>query len=126
MDGGFDRALRSRFPGVEVIVQREIDRRGGLLPIGQAVVVETEDPDVPFLVCAPTMIYPSDIRSTRNVFFAMLAALNAVHQFNIENEDIIGSVAIPGLGTGIGRVSPMTAASQMHEAFQEFIAFVEG
>lgn len=50
MDGGFDLLLRNRFPGVDARVQREIDQRGGLLPVGAAVVVETDDYDVPYLV----------------------------------------------------------------------------
>jgi O-acetyl-ADP-ribose deacetylase (regulator of RNase III) len=121
MDGGLDRLLRLRFPGLDVRLQREFDQLGGLLPVGQAVVVETEDPDMPYIVAAPTMVFPSDIRGTRNVYLAMRAALSAVHAFNEENDDAIEVLAIPGLGTGVGRVPPMTAASQMLEAFEEML-----
>ncbi len=55
--------LRERFPGVDVEVQQEIDGRGGLLPVGRAIVVETGDFEVPYLVCAPTMVVPMDIVS---------------------------------------------------------------
>ena len=58
MDGGFDHLLRIRFPGVDVRVQRAIDELGGLLPLGHAVVVETLDYDVPYLISAPTMVLP--------------------------------------------------------------------
>src|ERR1022692_1189346 len=99
MDGGLDRLLRARFPGVEAKVQKAIDRGGGLLPVGQAVIVETDDSDVPFLVCAPTMAVPSSLANTRNVHEAMLAALRAVSGYNLSNHDAIQSVAIPGPST---------------------------
>lgn len=122
MDGGFDLLLRNRFPGVDVRVQREIDRRGGLLPVGEAIIVDTADPDVPFLVSAPTMTVPSVIAGTTNVFQAMRGLLRTVYRFNIENDDAISFLAIPGLGTGVGRMSPFDAAQQMHEAYEAFLA----
>ena len=122
MDGGLDRLLRARFPGVEAKVQKAIDRGGGLLPVGQAVIVETDDSDVPFLVCAPTMAVPSSLANTRNVHEAMLAALRAVSGYNLSNHDAIQSVAIPGLGTGVGRLAPDASASQMRAAFEQFLS----
>jgi O-acetyl-ADP-ribose deacetylase (regulator of RNase III) len=122
MDGGFDLLLRIRFPGVDVVVQREIDRLGGLLPVGNAIVVETGDYDVPYLVCAPTMVVPTVIAGTNNVYRAMLGLLRAVNQFNLDFEDPIQTLAIPGLGTGVGKMSPSSAAEQMHEAYQMFLS----
>jgi len=124
MDGGFDLLLRLRFPGVDVAVQREIDSLGGLLPVGAAVVVETGDYDVPYLVSAPTMVVPSVIAGTNNVYRAMLGLLRAVHRFNLDFDEPIQTLAIPGLGTGVGRMPPTSAAEQMHEAYQEFLAEV--
>ncbi|HLK14770.1 MAG TPA: macro domain-containing protein [Fimbriimonadaceae bacterium] len=122
MDGGLDRLLRSRFPGVEARVQQAIDREGGFLPVGQAVIVETGDSDVPFLVCAPTMALPSSLGSTRNVHAAMLAVLRAVSEHNLSSGDAIQSVAIPGLGTGVGRLPAHAAVSQMRAAFEQFLS----
>jgi O-acetyl-ADP-ribose deacetylase (regulator of RNase III) len=118
MDGGFDLLLRLRFPGVDVRVQREIDALGGLLPVGQALVVETDDWDVPYLVCAPTMEVPMAISHTRNVYHAMRGLLRAVTAFNTENDGAIQSLAVPGLGTGVGKMHPSAAASQMLEAYE--------
>jgi len=125
MDGGFDLLLRIRFPGVDVRVQREIDRRGGLLPVGHAIMVETLDPDVPYLVSAPTMVVPSNIQGTNNVYLAMLASLRAVHAFNEENDGAIETLAVPGLGTGVGKVQPHSAEAQMWEAPQEYLSDLE-
>lgn len=121
MDGGFDRILRARFPGVEVSVQKEIDRRGGMVPVGEAVIVETGDWDVPYLVSVPTMEVPSRIDRTNNVFLAMGALLRAIHGFNAQSDSAIGSVAVPGLGTGVGMMAPSIAALQMLQAYEAFL-----
>lgn len=121
MDGGFDLLLRIRFPGVDVAVQREIDRRSGLLPVGHAIVVETGDMDVPYLVSAPTMEVPMNIAHTNHVYLATKGLLRTVHEFNQKNDHVIQSVAIPGLGTGVGKIPPHFAAQQMAEAYREFL-----
>lgn len=120
MDGGIDAALSARFPHVEARVQAAIAGMGELLPVGQALVVETGDAEVPYLVCAPTMEIPSFVGHTSNAYHAMQAILNAVQQFNILNEDIISSVAIPGLATGVGGMEPNVAALQMARAYEEW------
>lgn len=125
MDGGFDLLLRIRFPGVDVSVQREIDERGGMLPVGHAIVVETGDFDVPYLVSAPTMEVPMNISHTNNVYLATKGLLRAVHEFNQHNGQAIQSVAIPGLGTGVGKMPPHFAASQMADAYREFLEAVD-
>lgn len=121
MDGGFDLLLRIRFPGVDVAVQREIDRRGGLLPVGHAIVVETGDHDVPYLVSAPTMVTPMSISHTNHVYLATRGLLQAVHDFNLANDGAIQTLAIPGLGTGVGKMPPGFAAAQMAQAYNEFL-----
>src|SRR5579862_3221422 len=45
MDGGIDAVLSDRFPQAEARVQAAIAQVGRLLPVGQALVVETGDPD---------------------------------------------------------------------------------
>lgn len=120
MDGGIDLLLRSRFPGVDVRVQLEIDRRGGIIPVGEALIVETGDWDVSYLISAPTMEIPGSIVGTSNVYLAMRAILRSVQAFNRVGSNAINSVAIPGLGTGVGRVSPYEASRQMAMAFFEF------
>ncbi len=120
MDGGIDAALSARFPQVEARVQAAIAAGGRLLPVGHALVVETGDVDVPYLICAPTMELPSRVSHTSNAFRAMLALLSAVEQFNAENEDAISSVAVPGLCTGVGDMEPEIAALQMARAYAEW------
>ena len=57
MDGGIDSELRARFMAndIETRVQTAIAKFGNALPVGHALILETEDEDVPYLVVAPTM-----------------------------------------------------------------------
>jgi O-acetyl-ADP-ribose deacetylase (regulator of RNase III) len=57
-----------------------------------------------------------NISHTNNVYLVTRGLLQAVHDFNQENEGAIQSVAIPGLGTGVGKMSPNFTASQMAQA----------
>lgn len=121
MDGGIDAALSARFPRVEAAVRAAIARQGRLLPVGHALIVETGDPDVPHLVCAPTMELPSRVAHTSNAFRAMLALLTAIDEFNASHDGAISSVAIPGLCTGVGDMEPEIAALQMAHAYDQWI-----
>lgn len=121
MDGGIDAVLSRRFPQVERRLQSVIGQMGGMLPVGEALVVDTGDPDVPYMIAAPTMEVPSYVGATNNAYRAMLALLIAVDRFNAANNDVIETVAIPGLCTGVGAMSPETAAFQMAQAYREWV-----
>jgi hypothetical protein len=58
------------------------------------------------------MLLPQDISSTNNAYHAMKAILNIW--------PCDGILLVPMLGTGYGRLSPETAASQMKKATNEF------
>lgn len=124
MDGGIDAALSVRFPEVALNVRAAIGQLGGKLPVGQALVVETGDAEVPYMVCAPTMELPSRVGHTSNAYQAMRALLNAVERFNGARdsscEDLIQSIAVPGLCTGVGDMEPEIAALQMARAYAEW------
>lgn len=125
MDGGIDLELRARFIAgdIETKVQRAIAGAGfgGILPVGQALIVETEDEDVPYLVVAPTMEVPGYVGVSSNAYKAMTALLKAISKFNAVGEDIISSVAVPGLCTGVGGMEPRVAALQMHQAYLNWL-----
>lgn len=119
MDGGLDHQLSEHFGwDLEKTVQRTIQARPMReLLVGEALVVPTEDARTPWLIVAPTMRVPMRIRTTINAYLAMKAVLIAAREHR--HEIPITSVAIPGLGTGIGRLDPAVAAAQMWQAFQE-------
>lgn len=118
MDGGVDYAISMRL-GWEL--QFELQKMIKALPegellIGKALILETGDEFLPYLVSAPTMRVPMNfnISTSINAYLAMKAVLiETIKHPSIEY------VAIPGLCTGVGRMDPKIAASQMHKAFSE-------
>jgi O-acetyl-ADP-ribose deacetylase (regulator of RNase III) len=122
MSGGIDLDLRLRFgQQLEDAVQGAIRNIGGMLPVGQALVVETGDGEVPYLVCAPTMEVPMHVAHTNNAYLAMRAALRAVERFNEKHPGAIQSIGVPGLCTGVGEMPPEVAARQMRAAYSEWL-----
>lgn len=120
MDGGLDLALSERF-GWDL--QTSLQKRILQLPeqeilVGKAIVIETNDSVVPWLIVAPTMRVPMsfNIATSVNAYLAMKAILIAA-----QRHPSINSVAIPGLCTGVGRMPPRTAAKQMFVAYDEIV-----
>lgn len=120
MDGGLDYALSERFGwDLEKKLQKIIkELPEGELLVGQALVLETGDVKIPFLISAPTMRIPTNfnIDTSINAYLAMKAIL-----IKANGDNRISSVAIPGLCTGVGRMQPMIAARQMFQAYKEII-----
>jgi O-acetyl-ADP-ribose deacetylase (regulator of RNase III) len=123
MDGGID-LVYSHYFGWELEESLKTllaDHYFGELPVGQAVVLPTNNERIPYLVSAPTMRVPSTISKTANVYLAFRAALIAVHLQNARSQVPIESILVPGLGTGIGEVAPRCAAHQMKLAYKAII-----
>lgn len=121
MDGGLDRRLCEHFGwNLEKRVQELIKERPMReLLVGEAIIVETENVSTPWLVCAPTMRVPMRIRTSVNAYLAMKALLLAAKAHT--GIPAIETLAIPGLGTGVGELSYEVAAMQMAAAFREVI-----
>lgn len=120
MDGGIDLAYSNRFPGVQDEVQSVIiDEYSGELLVGQALLVGTEDVDIPMLIAAPTMRVPMVLgRETVAPYLAARAVLLLITQ---KLESGVKTVSFPGLGTGVGRVRPDVCARQMRAAINEVL-----
>jgi len=109
MDGGIDLAY-SRYLGwhVQERLQEVINSAyNGELLVGQAVAVFTDHPQFKSLLAAPTMRIPMRIGNTVNVYLAMKAIVRAVITYGFK------SIAIPGLGTGVGNVPSAICAKQV-------------
>lgn len=126
MDGGIDLLYSEYFGwGVQERLQEAIrDVHHGELLVGAAEIVETDNPDLPFLIAAPTMRVPTILRDTVNPYLAARAALLLVKHGTFSHgtyagekiADYVETVAFPGLGTGVGRVGPNTCARQVRAA----------
>ncbi len=131
MDGGID-MLYSQYFGwqVQERVQKAIrTQHHGELLVGQAEIVETDNPDLPFLIAAPTMRVPMILRDSVNPYLAARAALLLVKHGTFDSgtyagekiADFVDSIAFPGLGTGVGQVGPNTCAHQVRAAIKDVL-----
>ena len=126
MDGGIDMLYSQFFGwGVQERLQAVIrEKHHGELLVGAAEIVETDYPALPYLIAAPTMRVPMILQHSVNPYLAARATLLLVkHGVFAEGTyagekiaDFVGSVAFPGLGTGVGRIGPNTCARQVRAA----------
>ena len=85
------------------------------LPIGSAITVPTDSATCPWLIAAPTMVHPSDIRGTDNVYHAMLAVTRVLPE---------GSVAaVTLMGMGYGKMEAAESVAGMQRALREGAAY---
>jgi O-acetyl-ADP-ribose deacetylase (regulator of RNase III) len=127
MNGGIDFAISKNLGWhIEKDLKKIIrEKFFGELLVGQSTIVPTDHSDFPYLISAPTMRNPMTILHTPNVYLAMKAILTLVQFGTFDNGDninsVVNSVAIPGLGTGIGQVPPMICARQMRIAWEDIM-----
>lgn len=130
MDGGIDALYVERFGrAVQDRLRRAIlMRHDGELLVGTADIVETSDPQTPYLIAAPTMRVPMALGAqTINPYLATRAVLLLVRRGVFPDgplagqrlADHLGIVAFPGMGTGVGRVPAEIAARQVRIALEE-------
>ncbi len=131
MTGEVDAVYARRF-GVRLVSRvrdQILEHHGGELLVGDAEVIETADGDIPFLICAPTMRVPMRVSDTVNPYLAARAVLRLVRYGHFRGapfpgvavRDLIGVVAMPGLGTGTGGVSAGKCARQVRAAYEEVV-----
>lgn len=115
MDGGVDRHYTFFFgDALQRELQRQIaDSRMGELLVGQSMLISTRHEKIPFLISAPTMRVPMRIHDPYDIVLASKAAV--IEATNHEFE----SVAFPGMGTGVGGLSPLVAVNAFHTGVLE-------
>jgi O-acetyl-ADP-ribose deacetylase (regulator of RNase III) len=127
-DGGIDMAISREIfdwrlqDTLHALIERE---HGGELLVGQALVMPTSSSRFRYVVVAPTMRVPADVSGSVNAYLAMRAILLTVEAHNramrARPAEQIRSMAIPGLGTGTGRMSPERSAYQMWTAYRSVV-----
>jgi len=125
MDGGIDQHIDRFYEGQaqRAALARGAEQFYGELPVGVATIIEMTSRRFPFLIVAPTMRVPGDqLSGTINAYLAMGAALAAVLDHNLGGNRRIGSVAVPGLGTGVGGMAPEESALQMRAAYDMIVS----
>lgn len=84
--------------------------------IGEAIATTAGKLKCDFVIHAPTAIVPAQATNVRNIEKATKAALSCAIDYGFK------SIAMPGMGTGIGRVPAEDAAVAMVAAIREFEA----
>jgi O-acetyl-ADP-ribose deacetylase (regulator of RNase III) len=127
MDGGVDAVYLDHFGrSIQERVRRAIvtERHGELL-VGEALIVPTNDARIPFLIATPTMRVPMHLGETVNPYLAARAVFLLVRQGRLPDggavADRVATVALPGLGTGAGRVSSAVCAHQVRRAIDDHL-----
>ncbi|MFT4303898.1 MAG: macro domain-containing protein [Candidatus Woesearchaeota archaeon] len=122
MDAGLDQAMCDYFGNnLEERVQEKIKAfYFGEVPVGNALIIETFNPKIPYLISSPTMRVPMRLDNSVNVYLATRAALIAVYHHNIPNQTI-KTVSLPAMGTNTGKMNYLDAAKQMRMAYDKII-----
>lgn len=103
MGGGVAYSIRK--VGGQVIEDEAVSQAP--IPVGFAVVTSAGRLPCRFVVHAPTMAEPAEVIDVENVVLATKAALVCASKIGIS------SLAFPGMGTGVGKVSASDAAEAM-------------
>ncbi|MEU4251619.1 macro domain-containing protein [Amycolatopsis sp. NPDC026612] len=125
MRGGIDAVYARAFPGVEQSVRSAVLAfHGGELPIGDAVVVPTGEVQPAWLISAPTMREPGERlpADTVHPYLAARAVFLTWRDGRLDHGPVresVATIAMPGLGTGVGGVDPATCARQVAAAWEE-------
>lgn len=124
MSGGIDKAIDDSFNGeLQPAVAAAIrDMYFGELPVGTAIIIPTAGMRYSYVIVAPTMRIPGSVERSINAYLAMRAVLCNVVRFNESQSNGIRSVLVPGLGTGVGGLTPADAAEQMRTAYDNILS----
>lgn len=131
MDGGIDGVYRRHFGGhiqerLQALIRAQHD---GELPVGQAEIIATDHPRLRFLISAPTMRVPMNVAGTAHPYLAARAVFRLVKQGVFAPgsggeghvSSRVSSVAMPGLGTGVGGVAARACARQVRLAYEQIV-----
>lgn len=115
MDGGIDLVYSRRFGWQLMERLQDVikDKYAGELLVGQAAIIETKDPKetIKYLISAPTMRVPTDVRGTVNAYLAFRATLLAVRKHNKKVME----------GTAVGLMNCDACAYQMLKAYEAVV-----
>ncbi|MEL6443900.1 MAG: macro domain-containing protein [Bacteroidota bacterium] len=127
MDGGIDAVYLDHFGRQLQDRLREVivEQHAGELLVGTAAILPTGASTIRHLIAAPTMRVPMILRDSVNPYLAARAVLlllrDGTFTDGVPVSDRVRSVAFPGLGTGIGQISPNICAHQVRAAIDEVV-----
>lgn len=129
MDGGIDGIYSRMSKGVQKTVMDKIKsfnirsdnkiiQNKYVIPIGSVIAVNINSDNYPsckkLFVC-PTMEYPKNIKDTPKIIYHCMCGL-----LNLQKKYYNKTIAIPGLGTYTGKLSPKIMCEKINRAISEF------
>jgi len=122
MDAGLDKLMCDYLgDSLEQRLQQKIKKDYyGELPVGMAIILETNNERFPYFISSPTMRVSMRLENSANVYLATRAVFISINEFNNMNH-LINSVIIPGMGIDRGKVPYEIAAKQMKVAYDAII-----
>lgn len=131
MDGGIDGLYLDHFGrDIQTSVRRQIHEHHGCeLLVGDADIVSTGNETIPYLIAAPTMRVPMKLRDSVHPYLAARAVFRLVTSGKFVGgdndgravESVVKTVAMPGLGTGVGGIGGNTCAQQVAVAYRDIV-----
>jgi O-acetyl-ADP-ribose deacetylase (regulator of RNase III) len=126
MRGGIDAVYAAAWTSIEQRVRSAVLAfHGGELPVGEAVIVPTGAARPTWLISAPTMREPGELlaHDTVHPYLAARAVFRLWRDGRLDDgrpvRHAVHTIAMPGLGTGVGGVSPAMCARQVAAAWDE-------
>ena len=111
MGGGVAGAIK-RKGGAEI--EKEAVKHAPI-PVGEAIATKGYKLKAKYVIHAPTMERPAMRIKTDNAVKATKAALKLANKMNLK------TIAIPGMGTGVGGLTPEQGANAIKKAITEYI-----
>lgn len=111
----------------EQLQQAIIKHKFGELVVGDALILPITNNNAckyHYLISAPIMRIPMNIRHTANAYLAFRAVLIELIKFNLDphnHNNKINNIVCPGFGTGIGQMTTDVCAKQMFKAYNIII-----
>lgn len=131
MEGGIDGVYHRHFGGhIQEMLQALLRaQHDGELPVGMAEILATGHPRLHFLIAAPTMRIPANVAGSAHSYLAARAVFRLVKQGSFAPgsgaeghvSSRVASLAMPGLGTGVGGVPPRACARQVRIAYEQIV-----
>lgn len=128
MRGGIDAVYAQAFPSIEQLVRSAVlAYHGGELPVGEALVVPTGVASPAWLISAPTMRSPGELLppDTVHPYLAARAVFRLWRDGTLDSGEpvraAVRTIALPGMGTGVGGVAPEACARQVIAAWDEVL-----
>ncbi|ABN69530.1 Appr-1-p processing domain protein [Staphylothermus marinus F1] len=114
MGGGLAGVLKRK--GGEIIENEA--KKFAPVPVGKAVVTIAGVLKAKYIIHAPTMEKPAMRINPENAYKATFAALTKAFDLSLNR------IAVPGMGTGVGGLSPSDAGKAMAKAIKEFLDII--